>query len=209
MTSGSSRVWSNMKSEADKMRRKARRGHLDQMFLEQNGLCYFCKSACALIKYIKKEDIVALSCTVVWKVGDEMIHAKVATTDHLVPLREGGRNDEGNLVMACMDCNKDRTSQRRMPHNRMCRKCGDPLRGTRRRYCTPCFVDLARDWLFRHGWAETPSETDERHTRFIDPETKTVHILSMACDITRKRLNLRGRGWEGVVEDHRKQELGD
>jgi len=33
-----------------------------------------------------------------------------ATTDHIIPISEGGNNTQVNLIVACFDCNKERGS---------------------------------------------------------------------------------------------------
>lgn len=37
--------------------------------------------------------------------SDKFNHPRRATLDHVVPLAAGGRNDAGNIVAACLECN--------------------------------------------------------------------------------------------------------
>lgn len=42
-----------------------------------------------------------------WKTGD-IVRARKATIDHVVPLSDGGKSDASNLVAACAECNQKR-----------------------------------------------------------------------------------------------------
>lgn len=99
-----------LRNRKKRMRQAARDAWLDTLYAQQNSLCCWCKSQTVLIRYIPKQSIVEIgNGFVAWKDGDFTFRARIATTDHLHPLCEGGTNDPQNLAMACADCNKDRT----------------------------------------------------------------------------------------------------
>lgn len=169
------------------IRRKARRHFIDALYAKQNSLCWWCKSACVIVANIPEDDRISESQGfMTWQDGEQRFSAKVATVDHLQPIREDGGNDEGNLVMACGNCNKDRTKQTQI--RMVCSQCSGPLDKKRTGKCTQCRIDSSKKWLKDHGWNEVRSGDEPTHTKFIDPQTGESHILRYACEMLNKRL---------------------
>lgn len=174
--------------------RKARflakaRKELDALYAMQNGLCYWCHSFTAIVANIAPENVVLMrGCTISWRVGEDAFEAKVATTDHVKPRRDGGTNDVENLVMACADCNKDRTRQgTHKPTQvvKVCPRCGG-AKHRKHSMCTACYVVSSSTWLASHGWR--PVASGNGHHLWLDPETNETHVMRYACEVQRKRL---------------------
>lgn len=162
--------------------RKRARKRMDAIYARQNSLCFWCHSACVILANIPEGDRVSVSGGfVTWNVGESAFRARLATIDHIVPIGSNGTNEHGNLVMACIDCNKDRTSQKRI--EKVCKECGSKLHSRSRR-CQRCRIDRSIAWLKQNGWSEVQSSDGVKtHTKFRDPETGIDHILRHACAI--------------------------
>ena len=168
-------------------RRSARRRYMDVLYAKQNSLCWWCKSACVIVSYIQEENRIGESQGfLTWRDGEFTFIAKVATVDHIQPIRDDGTNLEENLVMACGNCNKDRTKQTQI--RTVCSECLGPLDKRRTGKCGRCRIASSIRWLKEHGWIEVPSDDDPTHNKFQDSVTGTVHILRHACEILNGRL---------------------
>ena len=173
-----------------KIRKKAREKHLDRLYAEQNSLCYWCKAACALVRFVPVDTIVTINNGhIYWRDGDIQFKARIATTDHVKRIADGGTNDVDNLVMACQDCNhnRDRNPKKYDPVKRVCFDCGEEKATPRFNRCKRCFVKITSDWLVKNGWTLVP-ETAERHCRFIDPVDGIIHTLRRAVMAHKKRM---------------------
>lgn len=171
----------NHANRKKKTRQRARNDHLDRLFVEQNSLCHWCHRPTALTRYVPKNALVGtIKSEVRWRIhADLVVCVPVATVDHVIPLSEGGTNDPGNLVLACANCNKDRTSTPD-PASRACAECGGD-NPNRKSHCTPCYVRKTREWLVGLGWGEVP--THDGHSKFVDPVSGALHKLTAACKI--------------------------
>lgn len=171
------------------IRQRARRKYLDVLYARQNSLCYWCDSACVIVANIPEQDRVSVSNGfVTWRIGDKTLRARMATVDHLDPIRNGNSNvnSEDNLVMACIDCNKDRTKVTKIEH--VCNRCGGALKSHQRGHCGACRIARTISWLKTNGWEEIPNaDGDPTHTKFRDPQTGADHILRHACEILKGR----------------------
>lgn len=167
-----------------RLREKARLKNLDRLYAQQNSLCHWCKSQTAIVANIPEEQVLSVkNGFVAWKDAGLAFTAKIATTDHLKPVSEGGGNDPDNLVMACGDCNKDRTATRNLTPvaiRQVCPECGGE-KPIKRRRCKACYVKRAKAWLAGLGWVEVPGVNGE--SSFRNPASGEVHVLTMACKI--------------------------
>ena len=175
------------RNQLRRKRHKARSKHLDAMYAFQHSLCHWCKSATAIVGNIPVESVLRLdNGCVVWRDGNEYFRARIATVDHVVPLRDNGSNERENLVMSCAGCNQSRTRQR-SPKDGIRRVCSCGASKVRKRsLCLACYTDGAREYLAQHGWEETPGDTPQ-HSRFRDPVDGSLHILRHACRIQKHR----------------------
>lgn len=171
------------------IRRSARRRSLDKLYALQNSLCWWCKSACVIVANIPESDRLSNSNGFIeWQIGPDRFRAKMATVDHLDGVTSFDSNDEDSLVMACGDCNKDRTRQHKSKIERVCHRCGGPLRPKQKGQCHQCRIDRTIAWFKTNGWEEIQSpDGDKTHTKFRDPQTGADHILRHACEILKGR----------------------
>jgi 5-methylcytosine-specific restriction endonuclease McrA len=185
-----------------KVAKRAREKHLDRLYVEQNSLCWWCKSACVLLRYVPPDAVVChVHGSVQWRDGDFVLEGRIGTVDHVLPVRDGGDNDAENLVMACMECNGRRTntpSPKPDGIRKICPDCNGPKPAKFRR-CGLCSVRKQRAWLASHGWKEVASN-DIAHSKFRDPATGVDHILSRACRELGRRLG-GGQRTPGTLQE--------
>lgn len=62
-------------------------GHIEQMYEDQDGRCFYC------------------GIPILWELNRD-IH-----TDHIVPFAKGGHNTPENVVLACQDCNAQKSDK--------------------------------------------------------------------------------------------------
>lgn len=67
-----------------------------KLLRKQSGKCYWCH--CVLMSHLERANSDAAPAT----------HPRAATFDHLTPVAEHGRFVRGNIVLACLACNKKR-----------------------------------------------------------------------------------------------------
>lgn len=168
-------------------RRKRAQLWLDVLYARHNSLCFWCKSPLALVGSVPEQDRISVKGgTLVWRDGEEIFSALVATSDHLIPVRDGGNSDISNLVLSCMRCNGRRTAQPRMVINRVCPECLTEVMPRHRKCCTPCWYKRADRWLLDAGWEKVIS-AEPNHARWRDPVTGEVHIKRVASKIQGRR----------------------
>lgn len=78
--------------------------------------CHWCKREIVSIRSIPAERRLETTHQGIRYLDDwgREVWGLMATTDHLIPLSEGGRNGDGNLVPSCKSCN----TRRNMESNR-------------------------------------------------------------------------------------------
>lgn len=172
------------------LHRRAREKWLERLYAKHNSLCHWCKSATAMRRFVEPASLIsATNGFLTWRDGDVVLRARLATVDHVTPISEGGTNDATNVVLACADCNQNRTrtkSPKPEIIRRQCPKCFKE-KPERKSMCHECFFTTSVSWLESHGW--TMVTTEDGFRRFVDPLTGEVHmILRIACRVQRARV---------------------
>ncbi len=173
-------------------RSRQSRRHLPDLYARQHGLCRWCLAATAIVRFVPEEDIVRETVDdITFRIGTEVVSARVATLDHVDPVRNGSpdAHDPGNFVMECAECNRNRTrtvSLKPGKVRRLCPNCLGP-KDAAKRQCGRCKAAKTIGWLLAHGWVETPGHHEGR-TMFADPKTGEAHILRHACKILRSAI---------------------
>jgi hypothetical protein len=174
-----------------RIHKKARERWLEHLYARQNSMCYWCRSQTVLLRYISEEQ--ELSCKngfVTWRDGENVFAARIASVDHIRPVSDGGTNDPANLVMACVDCNQNRTrTLSPIPDEirRLCPICAGP-KDARRSMCLTCHRKTVIDWLEANGWVIFTSAGG--HERYVDPLNGDVHkFMKIAAKVQDRRKN--------------------
>lgn len=91
-------------------RLQARKKYADELYIAQDGLCYYCQQPTKTKRYIEPQDFIGIvKGWIVWRYKGLVRRDRLATIDHLKPIAEGGTNDRENLVLACQPCNYKRS----------------------------------------------------------------------------------------------------
>lgn len=163
---------------------------LPTLYARQHSLCFWCKSACVILRFIPQTSIVKQTHThVTWQHGELTLTAKIASLEHIIPKREGPHAHEThNFVMACTECNNARTRTESPIPEPIRRVCPDCLgeKDIKRRKCRECFVRGQENWLIQNGWTQVPSY-DPGYFMWVDPLTGEKHICKMACIVQQQR----------------------
>lgn len=129
-------------SKARRKQRKKSREWLDDLIEAQSGQCYWCKLL--IVRPRSLANVVESRHGKVFWVSSSgvMFGAKIATVDHIKPLKDGGDNSRQNTVAACLECNRNRNrADYRTPEllaqRSICPKCGG-RKPTTRRKCDTC-----------------------------------------------------------------------
>lgn len=94
------------------------RKKLPKLLEKSGGVCHYCRRKIYAFASIKKQFPDAKlegSSQIRWVEDGKTKIGYLATVDHLTMRREGGTNDESNLVAACKKCNKWRSDLPRKP----------------------------------------------------------------------------------------------
>lgn len=87
----------------DRLRRRAR-SNLNRLIKEQNNKCLFCNSEIIRLKSLKGI-IYQNAKIVIYKTKNSIEKKRIATIEHIKPLKFGGNNGQHNLVASCYSCN--------------------------------------------------------------------------------------------------------
>lgn len=172
-----------------RIRNNARNQWLERLYARQNSMCYWCRSQTVLLRYIAVEQEIAnKNGFVIWRDGENIFSARIASVDHIQALRDGGTNDQMNLVMACVDCNGKRTRTRSpVPDKirKLCPICAGP-KEEQRRMCLPCHRKTVVGWLESNGWVIF--QNADGYDRFVDPLNGDVHkFIRFAVKLQKQR----------------------
>lgn len=128
------------RSERDKTHRAARR-RLARMTFDSGHKCHWCGAEVACESSLRRNGILvrAMVAKLAIKRGDGVSLVCRATIDHIEPLTGDRRRDNrpDNIVVACWQCNHDRSKRPRKIPKGQCVQCGGECHRSRRRclYC--------------------------------------------------------------------------
>lgn len=102
-------------------KRKAARSNISiaKLMVKARGKCHWCNIPIIAVRNIprglriKQHDGVLVYWPIKIGIGVPMTKS-VATVDHIVPISDGGSNEEGNLVASCERCNASRNHSRQV-----------------------------------------------------------------------------------------------
>ena len=139
-----------MPSKRTKAVKKLLRLTGDKIFIQ----CHWCPKICVLWQKLPKESILSP----IYKPTGEFKFAKgmikfvmdgqtlkypIATTEHIVPLSEGGTNADINLTIACHECNSTRCTPPNLRSSSSvitCIQCQTNKTPDTKRRCTSCLA---------------------------------------------------------------------
>lgn len=130
---------------------------LSELLVRYGGLCVYCGDPIVRPKDLEAKGIeVKTSHHFAFYIIDGVKYkTRRATIDHVIDREHGGSSADYNLVPACVRCNQWKASlkRRKLPHNKVCRRCKAKLRGKRkeRRYCRKCREALKKEWTAKNG----------------------------------------------------------
>lgn len=123
---------------------KQGRKKLPRLLARDGYKCHWCSVHLVLCRKPPSQIVTAGKDWLIWKDGDSTRKSFWATTDHLIPVREGGKNELPNLVASCGPCNRRRTAKYVDPNRDISQwkgsptcKCGNQKKEEQRK-CVEC-----------------------------------------------------------------------
>ena len=89
---------------------------LSSLLREFGFECVWCSREIIALRDVDGPILQVRKKAVKWLQEGTIIDCLLATTDHLVPISEGGRSNRENLVPACVSCNNNRMKREQRAH---------------------------------------------------------------------------------------------
>lgn len=111
------------------------------LFEKYEGKCCYCAEPVIFRSFISAEDLVSDEADwLVYRIDGVETRTRKASLDHWREVSVGGATAAHNLVLSCVECNRDRAPQRlngTRPPRRICSHCRMPISRSRK-YCRRC-----------------------------------------------------------------------